>query len=793
MTPGSPPDQQEGAASTPASSGTKLDPATLGLVVVLAAFSSWAVALSAFLFEDPTAGSIAIRIAILGLCIATLALTLPCALSVGHLLRASPALWGMCALAGLSALWSNEPALTLRRSLLLALALLLAHALRRTRSQNGFLYILAAALTGLVGLSAVAALFMPELGDSRLGWRGILNHKNHLGFVAAMLATTLGVLACWAPKRPPWLAGLGLLACLLVLVPVHSVSAVLAVLMGLSVVIAGRLSDHRTSWRIPALALPLTLPVLIATNPRTFFDLVDRSPSLTNRVGIWRDLTTVVLERPVLGHGFGMDWHKVPELADSALVERGLWLIGAHNGVLQVGFWLGGVGMFALLLLVALVVVQAAVRFVKAEPGPERAFPLAMLAVIVTTAVTEDILLTAHIGWIVFCYLALALKPAASGVAVPSPQRHIAVFLPRLEGGGAERTLLVLMRWWVRQGIRVDLLVLQRQGAFSDEVPDGVRIVELGPARVRGAIVALARRIRSEQPDVVLACLNHTNVATVLAHGLAGTRTRVVLLQESSLPSTTTGASRGFSRLLRWCMAASYPWADVVVAPSGHIREELLSGLRLSPESIRHVPNPLATAAIQRQAVEPSGLAWLDNKQLPVVLAAGRLVPVKGFDVLVAALARLQQTREFRAIILGEGEEHATLQAHIDGAGLSHRVILAGFASNPFSAMARADVFVLPSRDEPFGNVLLEAMALGVPVVASRCPGGPSDILERGRWGHLVPPDDPEALAEAVLDVLDGRGIDARNRADHFGIDTIGPMYDSLLFGSSESSGVRRQ
>ena len=173
------------------------------------------------------------------------------------------------------------------------------------------------------------------------------------------------------------------------------------------------------------------------------------------------------------------------------------------------------------------------------------------------------------------------------------------------------------------------------------------------------------------------------------------------------------------------------------------------------------------------------------KKRLQTVLSKSFLFAVldeKDFDVLIDALAVLRPGIEVRAIVLGEGEERAALQARINEADLADRVVLPGFVANPFAAMARADVFVLSSRQETFGNVLVEAMSLGVPVIATRCPGGPGEILEDGRWGTLVPEEDAEALAQAILDVLRTGGIDARARARDFRLESVAPRYQAVVF-----------
>jgi glycosyltransferase involved in cell wall biosynthesis len=147
---------------------------------------------------------------------------------------------------------------------------------------------------------------------------------------------------------------------------------------------------------------------------------------------------------------------------------------------------------------------------------------------------------------------------------------------------------------------------------------------------------------------------------------------------------------------------------------------------------------------------------------MPVVLGVGRLMAQKGFDVLIRSVARLRdQDRSVRLIILGEGWKEDELRALIDSLDLSAYVDLPGYVENVIDFMRAADVFALSSRWETFGLVLVEAMAAGLPIVSTRIPGGPEEILEDGRNAVLVEPENADALAAGILRIIDDEALAA--------------------------------
>ena len=358
---------------------------------------------------------------------------------------------------------------------------------------------------------------------------------------------------------------------------------------------------------------------------------------------------------------------------------------------------------------------------------------------------------------------------------------RVAIFLPSLRGGGAERVMLYLARGFAEKGYDVDLVLVKREGPYLSQVPENVNVVNLNAGRVLTSLPALVRYLHRAQPAALLSALDHSNIVALWARRLARVRTRVVVSVHTTL-SIGVKHSNGRGRLIpyiaRWC----YSWADGVVAVSRGGAADLSNTIGLPRERIRVIYNPVVVPELFERAREPVEHPWFCDDEPPVVLSVGRLNAAKDYPTLLRAFSLVIRVRPVRLVILGEGGERARLEAMVRNLGLEDVVSLPGFAKNPYAYMSKAAVFVLSSAWEGFGNVLVEAMAVGIPVVSTDCPNGPAEILENGRWGQLVPVGDVDALAAAMAVALDdSTPPDVARRALAFRADQAVSEYLSTL------------
>lgn len=365
---------------------------------------------------------------------------------------------------------------------------------------------------------------------------------------------------------------------------------------------------------------------------------------------------------------------------------------------------------------------------------------------------------------------------------------RIALFVPSLRGGGAERVMVNLAIGFCERGIPVDLVLLKAIGPYLNELPTGVRIVNLRASRLLTGLPRLASYLRREKPQVLLSAMKHANVTALLASLLLRSGVPVVVCEHSTA-TVSLDLNPGIKTfILKALMKWLYPYARHIVAVSEGVADDLESMLRMDASRISAIPNPIVNGKILTLAEQPVSHPWLVDKSIPVVLAAGRLTPAKDFETLLQAFGIARKQRALRLMILGEGELRSDLETQVVRLGLTEDVALPGFIDNPYAYMKQADVFVLSSRWEGFGNVLVEAMACGVPVVSTDCPNGPAEILENGKWGRLVPVGDVDALAQAMLDTLENPGPSAEHRAMDFSIDKAADAYLSLLMADSAPS-----
>lgn len=399
---------------------------------------------------------------------------------------------------------------------------------------------------------------------------------------------------------------------------------------------------------------------------------------------------------------------------------------------------------------------------------------------------------------------------------------RIALLLDSLAGGGAERVMLNLAGAFAAMGHHVDLLVSDPGGALSGSVPANVHRLILEPtSKIRGLRMAmrhgpatsvwrsllrmgklpssfryvapLADYLRRSAPDVLLSALPKSNINAILAKEASGFRGRVILGAHNNLAAKVSRGSM-LARNAHWgllpLMRACYRRADAVVSVSEGVGRDVIGMLGVAPEQVHTIYNPIVNGNIQSLAGQRSGHPWMDDGDVPVVLGIGRLVAQKDFGSLVRGFSRLHERRRARLIVLGGDESDEKQVRHkaelIDMAralGCAEDVDFVGFHDNPYAFLARASVFVLSSSFEGFGNVLVEALACGCPVVSTDCVSGPSEILDGGRYGRLIPVGDSEAIADAIAATLDEpRSADSlRRRADEFTIDASARRYCDIL------------
>ena len=360
---------------------------------------------------------------------------------------------------------------------------------------------------------------------------------------------------------------------------------------------------------------------------------------------------------------------------------------------------------------------------------------------------------------------------------------RIAFLLPDFTIGGAERVALTLITAFVERGIEVDLVLVRPEGELLTALPKEVRIVPLGANRLAKSLIPLVRYLRDRKPDAMQVRMWPLTLIAIVAQRLAGSAVRIVVSDDSILSKAY--ASRGLLHrlILRASIALLYPRASARVAVSEGVADDVVKLGRLDRKSITVLHNPVL---FEKPAEASRKMDWRGDG--PRVLAVGCLIPVKNYPLLLSAFAQVLSSRRASLLLVGEGQERAELESLAAKLGIADRLTLAGATTDPAPYYASADVFVLSSNNEGFGNVLIEAMYHGLTPVSTDCPTGPGEILDGGRYGYLVPCRDADALAVAIATACDRPvppGLLKARAAELSGSHIIGNYLDLLLPDSS--------
>ena len=368
-------------------------------------------------------------------------------------------------------------------------------------------------------------------------------------------------------------------------------------------------------------------------------------------------------------------------------------------------------------------------------------------------------------------------------------RKKVCFVLPSLNGGGAERAAVHILNALDPMVWDRSMYLFCREGAYLDAV-DSAIVLSSGGGRSRlGRWTALRRYFVATKPDLIVSFLSYLSVLSAASAARIGAR--VVFNQQTPISAFLTDRDYHWRRpwhrrVFSWASRYGYRRADAVVATSAGVADDLAGEFGVAADRIHVVHNPIDLDAIATAAGEPIDAAHEAVWEHPVIVAAGRLADAKNYPLLFDAVALLRARVPARLVILGAGDLEEPLRALVIKKQLERVVTFAGFQRNPWRYIVRADVFALSSRYEGFGNVLVEAMACGVPVVATSSPGT-CEIVTDGVDGLLVEQHEPAALAAALARVLEEPGlrarmtVEARRTARRFALPAVAGIYDGVF------------
>lgn len=329
-------------------------------------------------------------------------------------------------------------------------------------------------------------------------------------------------------------------------------------------------------------------------------------------------------------------------------------------------------------------------------------------------------------------------------------KKKVVFYISALKGGGAERTLVNIINNLNRDMFEVTLIVTSRinneyMGLLSRDVK--VKYVECN--RIRYCLLKIKRAVYEEEPDLIFSTIASNNIIMLLTRLLSFKKTPVIVREASN---RTESGNVSFINKLLTCFLYNFI-ATKVIALSEGVKQDLISNFFIKKDKIQVIYNPIEVHKIKQLSEDKiTDLKEIENHKR--IIAVGRLAIQKDFKTLIQAFSLVVKEENAKLYILGQGPERENLINLTKELGLEKRVIFLGFKKNPYKYMRISDIFVLSSLWEGFGHVIAEAMAVGIPVIATNCKSGPAEIITDNKNGTLVPVNDPKVMAEKIIELL---------------------------------------
>ncbi|WP_153559389.1 glycosyltransferase [Roseimaritima sediminicola] len=321
--------------------------------------------------------------------------------------------------------------------------------------------------------------------------------------------------------------------------------------------------------------------------------------------------------------------------------------------------------------------------------------------------------------------------------------------------GGADRVTIQLLKHLNRDRFTAELTLMRTEGVFLGDVPQDVPVHSLNARSLWFTLRPLAKLLRENNYDVIYSTCTGSNIPLCLIKSLFRIQTSLVISERSAVNRTDSPKQWLLFRLKK----SLYRHATWVTAVSAAIAQQIAAQLNVPEEQIVVVHNPLIDDALRDSKHESVEHPFFSKDRIPVILAAGRLVGVKNFKMLLKALKSVLNQIRVNLCILGEGPLLNDLIRYAEELGISDHVSFLGFDKNPYKFMSRCDIFVLSSNFEGMPGVLVQAMACGAAIISTDCPTGPNEIVTHGENGFLVPTNDSEAMARRIIQLLQNTNL----------------------------------
>jgi len=367
-------------------------------------------------------------------------------------------------------------------------------------------------------------------------------------------------------------------------------------------------------------------------------------------------------------------------------------------------------------------------------------------------------------------------------------KKFITFVLPTLEIGGAEKMTLNLIQGLLNFSYKIDLILINAKGPLLKYVPKGCNIINFKLKHTLFSLFKFIKYLRNETPIVLISSLTHLNIITIISILISRVKTKLIIMEQANLTSVTKNNNLKV-KIVSILAHFLYKRANFIIAVSECVKEDLLKKILGIENKIRVIYNPIPNNDMFLMSSEPVYHKWFLKKNIPIILSIGRLAKEKNYSTLLQAFKLVKNVVRCKLVIIGDGPERENLENLAKNLQINEDLWMPGFDVNPYKYMSKSDIFVLTSIYEGLPNVLIEALALGLPLVSTDCESGPREIIKNNINGLLVKVGDYESLSQAIIYILKNRNkfITNKNELEKFKIENIVYEYKNLIDNLSEN------